>query len=306
MCQTEGRLKQLQDDYDTLSEQAQFSQSRNEELEASLDRSAEDLRRAIAAGTARACVTQCQLLDIEARLFVSEEGRIEAERRAEGEEFFKLAQESVSERVEEACAQREQQIECLVEELGAAHGYAEGLRALLAARQEGQEEAACQEEWMVEGTVEVESREAMVGGAVMCRELMEENETAVEKMQGLEQTVDELVGDEDRLVEEVCGLQHRIQELEVRKVGAWFVCTRCSRVMCRVTSLIRASPYQNLLPIEVHRIYCVHEHVPFLLLPLRIMPAYFNLSMLYIYVVRHTALDPVAVSPPALLPTEHV
>ncbi|CAM9901062.1 unnamed protein product, partial [Ectocarpus sp. 12 AP-2014] len=64
------------------------------------------------------------------------------------------------------------------------------------------------------GKVETESREAMVGGAVMCREMMEEYEAVVDRVCGLEQTLDELVGDEDRLVEEVCGLQHRIEELE--------------------------------------------------------------------------------------------
>lgn len=138
---------------------------------------------------------------------------MEAERRAEGEEFFKLVQEGVSMRAEEACAQRDQQIECLVEELNAAQGYMEGIRSLLAANEEGDE--AAQEGWMLEGKVEEESREALVEGAVMCRELMEECETAVEQVQGLEQTVDELNGDEDRLVEEVCGLQHSIQELEV-------------------------------------------------------------------------------------------
>lgn len=212
--QTDGRLKQLQDDYDTLSDQAQFSQSRNQELEASLERSAEDLRHAIAAGTARACVTQFQLLDTRARLSVTEEELIEAERRAEGEEFFKLVQEGRSVQAREECAQREQQIECLREELGAAQGYAEGLRSLLAAKEE--EDEAVQEGWMVEGKLGEESREAMVGGAAICRELMEECESAVEQVHGLAQTLDELNEDEDRLVEEVCGLQLRVQELEVR------------------------------------------------------------------------------------------
>lgn len=145
---------------------------------------------------------------------MTEEELIEAERRAEGEEFFKLAQKEVSVRAEEACAQREQQIECLVEELRAAQGYAEGLRSLLAA--EGQGDEVAQWGWMVEGEIEEEARETMVEGAVMCRELMEECEGALEQVQGLEQTVDELIGDEDRLVEEVCALQHKIQELEVR------------------------------------------------------------------------------------------
>lgn len=217
-CQTEGRLKQLQDDYDTLSEQAHFSQSRNQELEASLDRSAEDLRRAIAAGTARACVTQFQLIDLRARLCETEEEVMEAERRAEQEEFFKLVQEGVSVRAEEACAQRDQQIECLVEELSAAQGYMEGIRSLLAT--EGGDGAdAVQEGWVLESKVEEESREALVEGVVMSRALMDECESAVEQVQGLKQTLDELNGDEDRLVEEVCGLQVSIQELEVR-VGA--------------------------------------------------------------------------------------
>lgn len=221
----EGRLKQLQDDYDTLSDQARFSQSRSQELEADLERSGEALRRAVSAGTARACVAQRQLLETEASLSVAERALVEAERRAEGEEFFKLAQEAVSLRAEETCAERDQQIECLVEELGAARGYAEGVRALLVAREE---EGVAGGEWTVGGAeggkVETESREAMVGGAAMCRELMGENESAMEKVQGLEQMVDELVGDEDRLVEEVCCLQHRIEEMQVDDSFSFSAC----------------------------------------------------------------------------------
>lgn len=213
----ESRLKQLQDDYETLSDQARFSQSRNQELEADLEHSAEALRRAVAAGTARACVAQRQLLETEKRLSVVEEELVEVERRAEGEEFFKLAQQALSLRAEEACAERDQQMECLVEELGVARGYAEGVRALLVAREEdeevgGKKSAVAGADG---GKMEAESREAMVGSAVMCRELMGEYEGAMEKAQGLEQMVDELVGDEDRLVEEVCGLQHRVEELQV-------------------------------------------------------------------------------------------
>lgn len=225
MAKAEARLKQLQDDYDTLSDQARFSQSRSQELEADLERSAEALRRAVAAGTARACVAQRRLLEVEASLDVAEGALAEAERRAEGEEFFRLAQEALSARAREACADRDAEIECLVEELGAARGYAEGVRAMLVAREEEDEEEEAGEagggEWAVGGAagggaaVEAQSREAMACGAVMCRELMGEHESAMERVQGLEQMVEELVGDEDRLVEEVCGLQHRIEELQV-------------------------------------------------------------------------------------------
>ena len=220
----EGRLKQLQDDYDTLSDQARFSQGRSQELEADLERSAEALRRAVAAGTARACVAQRQLLETEASLSATEGALTEAERRAEGEEFFKLAQETVSARAAEACAERDQRIECLVEELGAARAYAEGVRALLVASEEEAVMGVGGGEWAAGGVVdggkvEEESREAMVGGIAMCRELMGEHESAMErameKVRELEQMVEELVGDEDRLVEEVCGLQHSIEELQV-------------------------------------------------------------------------------------------
>eukprot|EP00903_Cladosiphon_okamuranus_P015003 g13882.t1 len=222
-AEVEGRLKQLQDDYDTLSDQARFSQSRNQELEIELERSAEALRRAVAAGTARACVAQRQLLATEASLYVTEKALAEAERRAEVEEFFKLAQEAVSARAEAACAERDQQIECLEEELGAARGYADGVRALLVVREEEEDELveAGGGGWAAGGLdggkVEAESREAVVDGAVMCRELMGEHESAMERVRGLEQMVDELVGDEDRLVEEVCGLQERIEELQANE-----------------------------------------------------------------------------------------
>ncbi|CAN0266647.1 unnamed protein product [Ectocarpus fasciculatus] len=214
--QLEGRLKQVQDDYDTLSEQAHFTQSRVQDLESGLERAAEDLRRAVAAGTARACVVQGQLRETETRLCLAEEGLADAELRAEGEEFFKLAQEVISKRAGEVCTEQEQRIESLVEELETYRGYADGLRVLLA-------EGVVQDEvrgglpegvGAVVGKVETESREAMVGGAVMCREMMEEYETVVDRACGLEQTLEELVGDEDRLVEEVCGLQRRIEELE--------------------------------------------------------------------------------------------
>lgn len=205
----------MQDDYDTLSEQAHFTQSRAQDLESGLERAAEDLRRAVAAGTARACVVQGQLRETEARLHLAEEGLADAELRAEGEEFFKLTQEAISKRAGEVCAEREQRIESLVEELETSRVYADGLRALLAGRED--------EEWgglpegigAMVGKVETESREAMVGGAVMCRGMMEEYETVVDRVCDLEQTLEELVGDEDRLVEEVCGLQRRIEELEV-------------------------------------------------------------------------------------------
>lgn len=188
----EARLKQLQDDYDTLSDQAQFSQSRADELEAALDRTTEELSAV-------------------------EEQLDDAERRAEGEEFFKLAQEAISAQTKQACVDRDERIECLSEELEAAEGYAEGLRALLAAGEEG-DRGGCG--WAAEGgalvsKVEAESREGMVGGAVMCREMMGDYESAVARAEGLEQTLEELVGDEDRLVEEVHGLGHRIQELKV-------------------------------------------------------------------------------------------
>lgn len=195
----EARLKQLQDDYDTLSDQAQFSQSRAQDLETALNQTTEELS-------------------------LTEEQLVETERRAEGEEFFKLAQEAISVQAKEACAERDEIIEGLAEDLEAAQGYAEGLRALLAAReqQEGGGKAGCG--WAVERAVEVgkaetESREVMSAGAMMCRELIGECESAADRAEGLEQTLEELVGDEDRLVEEVYGLEHRIQELEVIQVS---------------------------------------------------------------------------------------
>ncbi|CAN0193041.1 unnamed protein product [Ectocarpus sp. 6 AP-2014] len=212
--QLEGRLKQVQDDYDTLSEQAHFTQSRAQDLESSLERAADDLRRAVAAGTARACVVQGQLRETEARLCLAEEGLADAELRAEGEEFFKLAQEAISKRAGEVCAERDQRIESLVEELETSRGYADGLRALLSGAEHDERRGLPDGVGAMVGKVETESREAMVGGAVMCREMMEEYETLVDQVCGLEQTLDELVGDEDRLVEEVYGLQYRIEELE--------------------------------------------------------------------------------------------
>ncbi len=216
--QLEGRLKQLQDDYDTLSEQARFSQSRGEALEAGLERSAEALRRAVAAGAARACVAQRELLEARARLCSVEEALAEAERRAEGEEFFKLAQEAACLRALEACARQEEEAEGLAEELEAARGYAKGVRALLVAREEqdGVGMAGGEGAWMVvEDRVGVESREAVAGVAAMWRDMMDECQGAVDRAQGLEQMVDELVADEDRLVEDVQGLRRKIEELEV-------------------------------------------------------------------------------------------
>lgn len=269
----EGRLKQLQDDYDTLSDQARFSQSRSQELEADLERSAEALRRAVAAGTARACVAQRRLLEAEASLSAAEEALEEAERRAEGEGFFRLAQEAASARAREACADRDREIECLAEELGDARGYAEGVRALLVAREEEVVVGGGGGEWTVgggvgeggEGTVEAELREAVVGGAVMCRELMGEHESAMERVRGLEQMVDELVEDEDRLVEEVCGLQHRIEELEVtmendRGEGGgcvsivWFCFSRL------VAGWLSFAP--SLIQTELRYVGCVHTPLP--------------------------------------------
>ncbi|CAN0061430.1 unnamed protein product [Scytosiphon promiscuus] len=194
--QLEARLKQLQDDYDTLLDQAHFSQSRVEEVEAALHRTTEDL-----------CLV--------------EEGLADAELRAEGQEFFKLAQEAVSARAKEECAERDERIEGLEEELEAAQGYAEGLRALLAAREQQEEEEkeviGCG--WAVEKAAEVDeveakARKAMAADALVCGEMIGEYERAAARADQLEQTVEELIGDEDRLVEEVYGFQHRIRELE--------------------------------------------------------------------------------------------
>lgn len=222
--QLEGRLKQLQDDYETLSEQAQFSQSRAEDLQAALERAAEEHRRSVSAGVIRACVTQGCLLQTRARIAHLEDELLEAERRAEGEEFFKLAQEGLKVRAEALCAQREREMEVLVEELEVAQAYAAGVGALLRSSEGGKGNEGVGGEWKaedVEGFVvgaermEAEARAGAVDVALV-RGLLEEVEKAEGRVEGMEEVVDGMEEDEDRLVEEVCGLRRRVGEMEVR------------------------------------------------------------------------------------------
>eukprot|EP00904_Undaria_pinnatifida_P004353 jgi/Undpi1/13919/HiC_scaffold_9.g03570.m1 len=214
--QLEGRLKQLQDDYDTLSEQAEFSQGRADDLQVSLERAAEDLRRAIAAGVARACVAQGSLLQVEAKVALVEGELEEANRRGDGQEFFKLAQEALRVKAEEACAEREQEVELLGQELEAAEAYAEGVRMLLEGGGVGGGEGVGWTARDVEGVVErgeVGLGEVALDVGVF-RGMVEEQERAEEKVEELGQMLTELVADEDRLVDEIHGLRDIIKGLE--------------------------------------------------------------------------------------------
>lgn len=226
--QLEGRLKQLQDDYDTLSEQAHFSQSRAEELEAGLESAAEDLRRATSAGVARACVAQAALFRERAQLADVEEELADAERRAEGEEFFKLAQRKLTASAEGVCAERERTIELLEEELDAAKAYAGAVRVLLDAREVTEagpagvwgssvdvESARAAAEAEAAVAAERGAREAAAADARVLRAMMEEHEAAADRIEELEKVVVELEHDENRLVDEVCALRQRIQDIEV-------------------------------------------------------------------------------------------
>lgn len=219
--QLKDQLKdQLEDKFDTLREQAQLSQSRSEE------RSSEALRRSVAAGAARACVAQRELLKTRERLSSAEGALAEAERRAKAEEFLKLAQEAACLRAHEECAQQKQETESLAEELQTAREYAAGLRALVVAWEEqdgvgmgGREGARVVVE---QDRVGAESREVVAGGNPMCREIMDEYEGAVDRAEGLEQMVEKHVANEDRLMEDIHGLRNRIEELEVNAHLALF------------------------------------------------------------------------------------
>lgn len=216
-----GRLKQLQDDYETLSEQAQFSQGRAEELEVGLERAEEDTRKAAKAGVAQACVAQAALLRTQTELSCTEEELEATSRLAQGEEFFKLVQTRLTSRAQEECAERERDIESLVEELDVANGYAEGLRALLS--EDGAVGERSEGVYGVRDLVEVMeagAREATLDAGLL-RVVLQEQDDATEKVEELKQTVVELEEDEDRLVDEVCGLQHMIGEM---KVWDYFVC----------------------------------------------------------------------------------
>lgn len=129
--QVEGRLKQLQDDYDTLSHQAEFSADRAEKLESDLAAAGEDLRRAVAAGVSRACVAQRAYRLAAAEAQAMQEELQDAERRLDGETFFKTVQEGLVREGEETCALRDETIEGLQEELEVTRAYAKALRELL-------------------------------------------------------------------------------------------------------------------------------------------------------------------------------
>lgn len=150
-------------------------------------------------------------------------------RQAEGEELFKLAQAQLTATAEEACAEQEQEVQRLAEELEATRVYAEGMEALLQAGKDG--DVGC--EWSnraiqeyrtvlsAMGCVEKEAAEGAMD-ARLSGDFMEENEVVMERMEDLEQVVSELQGDEDRLVDEVCCLQRMIQELKVT-MGQFFL-----------------------------------------------------------------------------------
>ncbi|CAN0210254.1 unnamed protein product [Ascophyllum nodosum] len=186
--QSEGRLRQLQDDYDTVSEQARFSQGRVEELEQDLERTAEDLLRA------------------RAHAEVVEDRLIETECRAEVEEFFKLAQKELTDQAQQVCADREQTIELLAEELEAAKAYASGVRILLATQQE---EVIERGPWLVDNVELAHAVGGMRSAAAQAQEnavstgllssMMEEHEGAVERIEELESIVDKLEEDRDQL-----------------------------------------------------------------------------------------------------------
>lgn len=131
----EERLKQLQDDHDTLSQQAEFSADRAEELESDLTAAAEDLRRAIAAGVARACAAQHSYLRAVARADALEDALEDTERRLEGATFFRMVQEILARDAVEACAFHKETISCLSEELETTRVYSDAISGLLGAHE---------------------------------------------------------------------------------------------------------------------------------------------------------------------------
>lgn len=209
-------MKQLHGMHDALSDQARSSQGRNQKLDFDSDFDSDSNSESDRSD------------EIKASLSVVKEALANAERRAEGEEYLRLAQEAVSTRALEACSDRDQEIERLQKQLGAARRYAEGVRALFAARQGDQEVRVRGSKStvgdVVGGNEETASSEAMAGGigAGMCREPTGTQEGAMERVQRLERMMDEFVWDQDRLMDEVCGPQSSVEELQVN-------C--CSRVL---------------------------------------------------------------------------
>ena len=165
--QSGGRLRQLRDDYDTASEQARFSQSRVKDLEQGLEqRIAEDLLPA--------------RTDAE----VIEDRFVEAVCRAEGEEFFNVAQE----------------------ELEVANAYASGVRIILTTQKEEVIERGL---WLVDDVELARAVEGVVAAASQAQEdavstellrtMMEEHGNAVERIEELENIVDKLEEDRGQL-----------------------------------------------------------------------------------------------------------
>lgn len=168
-------------------------------------------------------MAQGSLLQVEAKVALVEGELEEANRRGDGQEFFKLAQEALRVKAEEACAEREQEVELLGQELEAAEAYAEGVRMLLEGGGVGGGEGVGWTARDVEGVVErgeVGLGEVALDVGVF-RGMVEEQERAEEKVEELGQMLTELVADEDRLVDEIHGLRDIIKGLEVREVWVW-------------------------------------------------------------------------------------
>lgn len=238
----EGRLKQLQDDYDTLSQQAEFSADRADELESSLATAVEDLRRAVAAGVARACVAQRSFRLALAETAIVREDLQEVERRAEGETFFRAVQERLAAEAREVCVRRGEEIEYLAQELDAARRYATAISRLLdsecvSSREvEGERAAAFEDverlrvairETVEDSCVGTVAAAAFVEMVVACeadldeaeRRLRDTEEERVRTVQGMEQAVAEFARCEAevqaQLRVDVETLQLNIQEMEV-------------------------------------------------------------------------------------------
>lgn len=231
-------MKQLQDDYETLSEQAQFTQSHADDLDVALQQSAEDQRRAISAGVARACVAQSSLLQAQTRLTHLQHALTQTECRADGEELFKLAQERLTVKAEQKCDERDREIVVLAEELEVVDAYAQGMRSMLVGREDEEEVGGGQETMIrmvtsrkgweqdanaVTARVEMMEQEARsaASDASLLRVVMEEggcHGRALVAVEELEQSVFELKEGEDRLLDEAWALKRRIEDLEVSDI----------------------------------------------------------------------------------------
>lgn len=210
------------------------------ELEASLEQAAEDLRRAIAAGVARACVAQASLHHALKETAIVREELLDAERKVEVETFFRCVNERLFAQEHENRRRKDQEIAMLSEELGEVRIYAAAMGRRLGAEEglvreiEASQMEQSRDLEKLTGIVQQMKGEAVEAAAdvAMLREMVEEGEADVVNLErrldeaadestslvmDLNEATEHFVAREMKLSGDIAELELKAERMEVRR-----------------------------------------------------------------------------------------